>query len=83
MHRCFTVVVGRYRRRLHSLLTQENGNRRRMILGRSAREGESPVNETVEAVWITNLSKTGHEESCLNLGGPPSKAKYEIATDSE
>ena len=27
------------------------------------------------------LSRTGHVESCLNLGGPPSKAKYEIATD--
>ena len=54
-----------------------------MILGRSAREGESPVNETVETVLVMSLSRTGHEKSCLNLGGPPSKAKYEIATDSE
>ena len=25
----------------------------------------------------------GHEKSCWNPGGPPSKAKYVIATDSE
>ena len=54
-----------------------------MILGRSAGEGESPVHEMAETVWVENLSRTGHEKSCLNLGGPPSKAKYEIATDSE
>ena len=77
------MVVGRNRRRMYSLLTQKNRSCSRMILGRSAREGESPVHETVEAVWISNLSRTGHEKSCLNLGGPPSKAKYEIATDSE
>ena len=29
------------------------------------------------------LSRTGHEKSCLNLGGPPSKAKYYLLTDSE
>ena len=29
------------------------------------------------------LSTVGHEKSCGNLGGPPSKAKYVIATDSE
>jgi hypothetical protein len=28
------------------------------------------------------LSRAGHEKSCLKLGGPPSKAKYETATDS-
>ena len=25
----------------------------------------------------------GHVKSCLNLGGPPSKAKYYLLTDSE
>ena len=29
------------------------------------------------------LSRAGHVKPCLNLGGPPSKAKYVIATDSE
>ena len=28
------------------------------------------------------LSRTGHVESCLNPGGPPSKAKYSLLTDS-
>ena len=31
----------------------------------------------------TFLSTTGHEKSCGNLGGPPSKAKYSPVTDSE
>ena len=29
------------------------------------------------------LSMTGHGKSGLNLGGPPSKAKYSSMTDSE
>ena len=28
------------------------------------------------------LSTTGHEKSCGNPGGPPSKAKYSQVTDS-
>ena len=51
-------------------------------LGRATEEGESPVCENELALW-RNLSTAGHEKSCWNLGGPPSKAKYEIATDSE
>ena len=34
-------------------------------------------------VIVVHLSRAGHEKSCLKLGGPPSKAKYEIATDRE
>jgi hypothetical protein len=32
---------------------------------------------------IKSVSSTGHEKPCVNLGGPPSKAKYSLATDSE
>jgi di/tripeptidase len=53
-----------------------------MVLGRPAIVGESPVCENFLTL-CSILSKTGHEKPCLNLGGPPSKAKYEIATDSE
>ena len=28
-------------------------------------------------------SKTRHVKSCLNVGGPPSKPKYSLTTDSE
>ncbi len=52
-------------------------------LGRAAREGESPVPEMCWAPCVRNLSTVGHEEPCWNLGGPPSKAKDVIATDSE
>ena len=55
---------------------------KRTVLGRPAREGDSPVIEILMTP-IASLSKAGHEKPCLNLGGPPSKAKYETATDSE
>ena len=28
-------------------------------------------------------SKAAHVKRCLNMGGPPSKAKYSLLTDSE
>ena len=54
-----------------------------MILERSTREGDSPVIEKIEIFVFIFLSTTGHGESCGNQGGPPSKAKYMLATDSE
>ena len=47
----------------------------RTNLERTTGEGESPVSEKSEASDAL-LSTTGHEKSCGNLGGPPSKAKY-------
>ena len=32
---------------------------------------------------VRHPSNAGHEESCMNLGGPSPKAKYLHATDSE
>jgi hypothetical protein len=43
-----------------------------------ARMGESPVG-VVDAGY---LSRAGHVKPCLNVGGPPSKPKYSLATDS-
>ena len=51
-------------------------------MGRPAKEGDSPVFESGSGPRDF-LSRAGHEESCLNLGGPSSKAKYELVTDSE
>ena len=31
---------------------------------------------------LRSLSKAGHEQPCLNMGGPPSKPKYSSVTDS-
>ena len=47
-----------------------------------ATQGESPVYEKKEEL-SRHLSKAGHVKSGLNLGGPPSKAKYSLITDSE
>ena len=53
------------------------------VLERPAREGESPVEEAMRCAWLSYPSTTGHEKPCGKLGGPPSKAKYVNATDSE
>ena len=52
------------------------------LLGRATKQGESPVRERDGPAWVWNLSTAGHVKSCRKLGGPPSKAKYESATDS-
>ena len=48
-------------------------------LERAAIAGDSPV--CVKSG--RSLSKAGHVKSCLNMGGPPSKPKYSLVTDSE
>ena len=42
--------------------------------------GDSPVHESELYV---KTSRSGHEKSWLNMGGPSSKAKYSQMTDSE
>ncbi len=48
-------------------------------LEKQALVGDSPV----RVLMIEDLSRAGHVKSCLNMGGPPSKPKYSLATDSE
>ena len=51
-------------------------------MGKSARVGESPLDvEILEPSGI--LSTIGHVESDGKTGGPPSKPKYYLMTDSE
>ena len=45
-------------------------------------QGDSPVCE-MESFEDGYLSRAGHVKPGLNLGGPPSKAKYSLMTDSE
>ena len=53
-------------------------------LGRPTGAGESPVADTRQrAHGSMTLSTTGHAKSCGKLGGPPSKARLLLATDSE
>ena len=53
-----------------------------MVLEWPTKEGASPVYE-IQSAPDEFLSTTGHEKPRGNLGGPPSKAKYSLATDSE
>lgn len=43
------------------------------VLERTAKQGDSPVADSVCSV---KSSRAGHVLSCLNMGGPSSKAKY-------
>ena len=46
-----------------------------------AKEGDSPVDGSELSLgW--HPSTAGHVKPCGNLGGPPSKAKYYLVTDS-
>jgi hypothetical protein len=50
-------------------------------MGRPTIESESLVGE--KRSWLRSiLSTAGHEESGGNTGGPPSKPKYSLVTDS-
>ena len=44
------------------------------------KEGDSPV---YVRAYMMSESRAGHVVSCLNMGGPSSKAKYYLTTDSE
>ncbi len=46
-------------------------------------EGNRPVGENTLICRLMFLSKTAPVKRGLNLGGPPSKAKYYLVTDSE
>ena len=50
-------------------------------MGRPAIEGESPVTDNRKAS-AGILSTAGHEKPRGNMGGPPSKPKYYLMTDS-
>lgn len=52
-------------------------------MGKSAVEGESPVYEYEHKELSMRTSRSEHEKFWLNMGGPSSKAKYELLTDSE
>ena len=53
-----------------------------MVLERPTIAGDSPVGQ-IQPSPDEFLSTAGHEEARGNPGGPPSKAKYSLATDSE
>ena len=46
---------------------------------RPALAGDSPV----DVMLGRSSSRAGHVKPCLNMGGPPSKPKYSLVTDSE
>ncbi len=49
---------------------------------RPAIDGDSPVHEILIHPRVSP-STTRHVKPCGNLGGPSSKAKYSLVTDSE
>jgi hypothetical protein len=63
-------------------LAKESGKDSRARLERRTAGGESPVGEIRVGDLARYPSRPGHEEPWSNLGGPSSKAKYELVTDS-
>ena len=55
----------------------------RRSLERPTEEGDSPVGEAGRTSWRRFPSTAGHVQSRGKLGGPSSKAKDSLATDSE
>ena len=53
----------------------------------SSRKSWEALPEWVIAPYVKldmiSLSRAGHVKSCLNMGGPSSKPKYSLSTDSE
>ena len=47
--------------------------------------GLSPLStsQTQRSEEHTSVFEAAHVKRCLNMGGPPSKAKYSLMTDSE
>ena len=62
-------------------LRKVNGRPSRRDLEKSVKEGKSPVDER-QSREAEIQSTTKHEEFCGKQGGPPSKAKNYLATDS-
>ena len=54
-----------------------------MFLERTTGEGKSPVNESGGELLNGYPKYHGIGQTCGNPGGPPPKAKYSLATDSE
>ncbi len=54
----------------------------RRPLERATKEGDSPVGEMARSSWKQFPSTAGHVQSRGKPGGPSSKAKYLLATDS-
>ena len=51
--------------------------------GTSHHRGQTSRSRNCTALLIVFLSRTTPVKRGLNLGGPPSKAKYSLVTDSE
>ena len=62
--------------------TVTKSNHSRTLCESVAKEGDSPVGEMIRSVESIP-STIEHEKFVGNLGGPPSKAKYSLMTDSE
>jgi hypothetical protein len=81
--RCLAGVVGRRARIVPDpAAVTKSGSSRSRVEPRTT-EGNRPVRERALTCRSMFLSRTAAVKRGLNLGGPPSKAKYSLVTDSE
>src|SRR6266487_7211378 len=81
--RCPLGVVGLRARTVPGPATVTNPGSSRSRVEPRATEGNRPVGERALDCRSMHLSRTAAVKRGLNLGGPPSKAKYSLVTDSE
>ena len=68
-----------YKRQLRK---SKKSEQKEKVLESTAIEGDSPVSEFAQTL-DEDQSTAGHGKPCGKMGGPPSKAKYYLVTDSE
>ena len=81
--RCGTGVAGSDLNPVLRVRKVKKQHHRRMVLERPTIAGDSPLDEMALSFSIGLPSTAGHVKSCGKPGGPPSKAKYSLVTDSE
>jgi hypothetical protein len=81
--RCLAGVVGLRVRTVPGPATVTKSGSSRSRVEPRAIEGNRPVGERALTCRSKFLSRTAAVKRGPNLGGPPSKAKYSLVTDSE
>jgi hypothetical protein len=80
--RCLPGVVGLRARVVPDPAAVTNPGSSRSRVEPRTTEGNRPVGERALDCRSKHLSRTAAVKRGLNLGGPPSKAKYSLVTDS-
>ena len=88
LERCLYVIYNKDTSELHIERFEYNAMEANYYVNRAkeiAAKEEEETERKYKGTCGTELTKSraGHEKSCLNMGGPSSKAKYSSSTDTK